>query len=84
MTGDNSKKEMKTVHERDLDNLLNKLSLKDEFYSGGIKCKFCTDIISKDNIYSLLHESGSIKFICDKSECISDFMLLTESKKRNS
>ena len=74
---------MKTVHERDLNNLLSKLSLTENFNSGKIKCKFCKDTITKDNIYSLVHESGAVNFICDNSNCISEFMLHMEKKNSN-
>lgn len=80
MTNEHDEKKMKTVHERDLDNLLNKLSLTENFNSGKIKCKFCKDTITKDNIYSLVHESGAVNFVCDKSSCISEFMLHMENK----
>lgn len=83
MDTEHDKKEMKAVHERDLDNLLVKLSLKDHFYAGKIKCKYCKDIVTKDNIYSLIHESGAVNFVCGKSECVSEFMLHMESKKKD-
>ena len=78
---DNDKKEIKAVHERDLDNLLTKISKKDDFYSGYLKCKFCKEIITKQNLYSLFTESGSINFICDKPKCIADFMNHVENKR---
>ena len=84
MSTEHDKKEMKAVHERDFDNLLNKLSLAENFHSGKIKCKFCRETITKDNIYSLIHESGAVNFVCDKPECISEFMLHMKSKKKNS
>ena len=83
MNAEYNKKEMKAVHERDLDNLLDKLSLRDEFHAGNVKCKFCKDVIARDNIYSLIRESGSVNFICDKPRCISEFMLHMENKKQN-
>jgi len=80
---DKDKKEMKAVHLRDLSNLLTKIEKKDDFDNGKIKCKFCKNTVTKENIYSLLNESGAIHFICDKAECISEFMTHLEKKKGN-
>ena len=84
MDTENENKEVQAVHERDLENLLNKLSLKDSFNAGVIKCKFCKNIITKENLYSLLSESGAVNFICDKPQCISNFMVHIENKKSGS
>ena len=83
MNTEHDEKKMKTVHERDIDNLLKKLSLTEDFHSGKIKCKFCKNTITKENVYSLIHESGAVNFVCDKAECISEFMLHMESKKKD-
>jgi len=80
---ENDKKEIKAVHERDLDILLNKISEKDDFHAGKIGCKFCKDVITKENLYSLFSESGSVKFICDKPLCIAKFMDHIANKKNN-
>jgi len=76
---ENENKEIQAVHERDLDNLLNKLSLKDSFNAGKIKCKFCKNIITKENLYSLISESSMVNFVCDTPQCIADFMAHIEN-----
>lgn len=78
---ENDKKEVKAVHERDLDNLLTKISKKDDFDAGNIKCKFCKTVINNDNLYSLFSESGAIQFICDNPQCIEEFMSHTVNKE---
>ena len=81
MSIENENKEVQAVHERDLDNLLNKLSLKDNFNAGKIKCEFCKNTITKDNLYSLISESGAINFVCDMPQCIAAFMIHTENSR---
>lgn len=78
---ENDKKEIKAVHERDLDILLEKIAKKDDFHAGNIKCKFCKEVITKENLYSLFSESGSVNFICDKPLCIAEFMDYAANKK---
>lgn len=79
---DKENKELKAVHERDLENLLSKISKKEDFCAGKIKCKFCEEAINKENLYSLYSESGSINFICSKPQCIAEFMDHTANKKK--
>ena len=79
---DKENKEIKAVHERDLDTLLSKISKKEDFYIGKIKCKFCEEIISKENLYSLYSELGSINFICSKPQCIAKFMEHAANRKK--
>lgn len=77
------KKEINTVHERDLDNLLQRLGIKDKFDANKFKCKFCKDIITNDNIYSVLPESGGINFICNKPPCVIEMTEYLTEKNRN-
>jgi len=64
------KKQLNTIHERDLDRLLERLNIKERFENGKIKCKFCDTPITKDNLYSLLPESGTAHLVCDRRDCI--------------
>lgn len=85
---DNIKKEgdkaiLNAIHERDIDDLLKKMKIKDDFDNGKIKCKFCGIIVNKNNIYSLFPESGDVKLVCDKPECINQMLIYIEEKKKN-
>lgn len=77
---ESDKKELKAVHTDDLENLLRQLGRREDFIEGKVKCKFCKDLINGENIYSLLRESGTVNFICDKPDCISNFMLYKQEK----
>ena len=80
---DRENKEINAVHERDLDNLLQRLGIKKKFESEVFKCKFCNEAITKQNLYSILPESGGINFICDKPACVITFTEYTAEKSKN-
>jgi hypothetical protein len=80
---DRENKEINTVHERDLENLLKRLGVKEKFDAGEFMCKFCKEAITKENLYSILPESGGINFICDKPVCVVAFTEYTAEKSKN-
>ncbi len=82
MDKNEDKKILNAIHERDIDTLLKKLNLKEDFDNEKIKCKFCNTVINKKNIYSLFPESGNIKFVCDKPECVNQMLYYIEEKRR--
>lgn len=77
-----NKQSLNTVHEMDLERLLSSLGLVKEFQEGRLLCKFCRKIITKDNIYSLFRESGSIAFVCDDPSCITQSLIYLEERKK--
>ncbi|OGY38651.1 MAG: hypothetical protein A2418_02895 [Candidatus Brennerbacteria bacterium RIFOXYC1_FULL_41_11] len=80
---DRENKEINAVHERDLDNLLQRLGVKDKFDAGEFLCKFCKEAVTKENLYSILPESGGINFVCDKPACVIAFTEYTAEKEKN-
>ena len=74
---------MDAVHVDDLENLLNKVGLLDKLNSGQLKCKFCRNIVSEDDIYSVIKDSGQHKVVCERANCVSQLMqFLAERKSR--
>lgn len=57
------------VHDDDLQAVLEALGLAGAFAKGELHCKFCLEVVTWDNLHSLIPDSGSIKVICDKPEC---------------
>ena len=76
------KKQMDVVHERDVDRLLDKMGIKEDFYNNKKTCKFCKNVVNIKNIYSFLPEAGTINIICDNPKCITDFLEYMESKQK--
>lgn len=64
------KKEIKAVHDKDLETVLKNLNILDDINHGKKKCKFCDCIINIANLQALFPESGDIKLVCEKAECI--------------
>jgi len=76
-----NKDKLKAVHDDDLDILLEKLGIIGKFTRGKLKCSFCKTVITKENLHSIFPRSGSIKFVCDNSECVAELSeLLREGK----
>jgi len=65
------KYELDFVHDQDLLPVLEKLGLKDEFLAGNIKCTFCNQVITNDNLYSFF-EDNRVKVSCNKKTCIKE------------
>jgi len=74
-------KNLKAVHERDLQNLLEKVGLKEDFETNLVQCNFCGKIVNHKNLYSLFKESGAIKMVCDNPNCVATFLLHIEQAK---
>lgn len=59
------------VHENDIEMMITNLNLNEDIKNGEIKCDICGEIIDLNNIGALVKIEGTIKFICDKSICLS-------------
>ena len=71
------KKNILAVHEKDLKKVLENLGFLDRFTNGDLKCYFCKNRITFDNIHSFFPQSGDIKFVCENSNCfrkLSNFL----------
>ena len=65
---------LKVVHDSELLALLEKLRIKQDIENQKIKCKFCREVITLDNLHSLFSESKTVKVVCDNPECIKQLM----------
>ena len=66
------KKNIEAIHEHDLEELLKNLGFSEKFKQGNIKCKFCQNIIKKDNIGAIYVLKKEILFSCSKMECLTN------------
>jgi len=65
------KEELEFVHDDDFLSVLGKIRLKEDFLAGKIKCLFCGNVITSENLYSFF-EDGGVKFSCNKETCIKE------------
>ena len=61
-----NKEKLKSVHEHDLEILLEKLGILGKLKHRKLKCTFCKATITFENLQSLFPRSGAIKIACDK------------------
>lgn len=62
---------VKAIHDDKLETFLKSIKVYEDLIAGKIKCKFCGDPVTIDNLYTVFPESGAIKFACDKAACIA-------------
>ena len=72
---------LRAVHDDDLEELLKGLSLYGDFVHGKLKCAFCSDPITFDNLHSIFPDSGAIKLSCNKPQCVNDLLLQIEARR---
>lgn len=59
------------VHDDNLEVFLRHLGVYDDVIHGRSKCKFCGNPVNYDQIATVFADSGSIKLVCNKPECIA-------------
>ena len=71
------------VHDDDLTAFLTSIGAIHDINAGRIRCKFCGEPISLENLQAVLPDSGSISYICNKTQCIRDFLNYTREVDGN-
>jgi hypothetical protein len=71
---------LNAVYDDDLLDVLRELGVEKDFLNHRLKCAFCEDTITWDNLYSLFPDSGAIKFSCDKPECVRQLVTKVEAQ----
>ena len=72
---------LNAVYDDDLMGVLVELGVAKDFEHGRLKCAFCGDTITWDNLYSLFPDSGAVRFSCDKAECVNQLIAKVEAQK---
>lgn len=57
------------VYDDDLVQFLKNIQIYADLEAGELKCKFCREIITLDNLLSVFPDSGTIHVCCTKAEC---------------
>ena len=63
-------KKVQAIYDDDMEDFLKSIGEYYKVLAGKLKCKYCEDVITLENISKIFPESGSVKFVCSKSECI--------------
>ena len=73
--------EIHAVHDEDLEKIFDGLGVLSKFKRGELKCKFCNNTITFDDLHSFFPQSGDIKFVCEKASCVTEiYKLLREDE----
>lgn len=64
-----SEKTIQTIYDEDLPKLLSDLGLKEDFDNSKIKCNFCGETVTKDNLLTIFSDGKEIKLSCNKESC---------------
>jgi len=64
---------MKTLYVNEFENFMKKVDLWEDFTNNGCVCKYCGDIIKRENLHALIPVESRIEFCCSKPCCISEF-----------
>lgn len=75
------KSEIKTIHEEQLETLLENLKVLENIKAGKLKCKFTGTVITLENIHSLFPESGDIKFVSNSPDAIKQLSVYLNDHK---
>jgi hypothetical protein len=60
--------------------LMNKARMRRKFERGELKCKFCRSAVTEESLYALMRESGTVKPVCAKPECVAAFVEWIEAR----
>jgi hypothetical protein len=72
--------EIRAVFDDDLTGLLERLGVLADFNGGRFKCFHSGDVLTLENLHAVFPESGQVKGVCSKSECV---LALVERKTRS-
>lgn len=74
-------KTLRAVHDDDLEDVLKGLGVYGDFVQGQIKCAFSKDVITWDNLHALFPDSGAVKAVCTRPECISGLLAWMDERR---
>jgi len=69
-----STRELRAIHDVDLEEFLERLGLLGSIKEGKVTCVQCGSVVTLDNFGAAFPESGRIRVVCDKLECLRPFL----------
>jgi hypothetical protein len=71
---------LRAVYDDDLHALLKSLGVYGDFAGGRLQCASCRDPVSTENLYAIYPDSGQVKVVCDKPDCVAQLVAARSSK----
>jgi hypothetical protein len=75
------KQTLKAVHDDDLEAVLRGLGIYGDFVRGKLRCAFCGDVITMENLHSLFPDSGAVKCTCSRPACVDALLSRIEGRE---
>ena len=66
-----AREKLHAVYDDDLTEVLEALGVFSDFAGGRLRCAQCGDVITEENLYALYPDSGQVKVVCHKADCIA-------------
>lgn len=61
---------VKAVLDNDLSEFLDSIGVLGDIKAGRMKCKFCDEVVTLENLHAIFPDSGNISVICSDPECV--------------
>ena len=61
--------EINAIHENELKDFLENIGILEDIKNAKIKCRFCGQTITIDNLHSVYPKNGKIYVCCEKTQC---------------
>lgn len=74
--------DIKAVYSNNLDNILKRVGMYEDFIHGQVHCKYCDRIIDYDNLSLIIPRKSkcdfSLDFCCNSPECLNKYRIENE------
>ena len=75
-----SRDALPAVDQEGLARLLANSGMRRKFERGDMTCKFCRDSVSEATVYALIRDSGSVKAVCSRPDCVAHLVEWIEGR----
>jgi hypothetical protein len=76
------KQRILTVHEDNLEALLDKLGVLEDLKKGELRCAFCGGKLTKENLECIFNKDGKLGLCCEKLDCYVNALELSRERSR--
>lgn len=63
------KKKLNAIYEKDIKEFLKSIGILQDIENKKVKCNFCGEVITIDNIAAVYPENNEVSVCCDKLDC---------------
>jgi len=75
------KNTLTAVYDDDLEAVLKGLGIHGDFIHKRLRCAFCGDTITWDNLHSIIPDSGAVKCSCSRPTCVTSLLAWMDERR---